>query len=77
MAFLSQEPVIELKISEKTFLSPRYTFSLLFLIKQQSKKYVIEWWFCRQVNLKPVHEIEDIFKELIWGQAFLFHMETL
>lgn len=77
MAFLSQEPVIELKISEKTFLSPHYTFSLLFLIKQQSKKCVIEWWLCRQVNLKPVHEIEDIFKKLIWGQAFLYHMETL
>lgn len=43
MAFLSQEPLIELKVlSEKTFLLPRYTFSLLFLVKQQSKKYVIE-----------------------------------
>lgn len=78
MAFLSQEPLIELKVlSEKTFLLPRYTFSLLFLVKQQSKKYVIEWWFCGQVNLKPVHEIEDVFKKLIWGQAFLSHEEIL
>lgn len=44
MAFLSQEPLIELTIlSEKTFLSPRYIFSLLFLFEKQSKKYVIEW----------------------------------
>lgn len=69
MTFLSQEPLIELKmLSEKTFLLTCYLFSLLFAFKKHTKKKkknVIERGFCGQVNLKPIHKVEDTLKKLM------------
>lgn len=60
MAFLSQEPLIEFKISEKTPLLPHYIFSSLFLFRKPSKKYGCEWRFCGQVNLQPIHDTGNL-----------------
>ena len=73
MAFLSQEPLIEFKIlSEKTPLLPHYILSSLFLFRKPSKNYVCEWWFCGQVKLQPIHEIDDNLQSSSEDRLFSF-----